>query len=144
VETESGGVDYGLPESIDGQPVAGIESDYAVRGDLVPHDDEAEIELGVGEAAEARVWLQGRGWQKHPAFEQAWERIRAALTPIAGEPRGSSAPVIRARARRGLQRPTTDHVWVRYPFFSGGMPGGTHPLLVCFCIKYQVVITVLR
>jgi hypothetical protein len=73
-----------------GQRVVGIEDDYVVGGDLVPHDDEAEIELGVGDAAEARAWLQGRGWHEHPRFEPAWERIRTALAPIAGRALGAA------------------------------------------------------
>lgn len=81
VEDAVGEVTYALPAEIDGQAVVGIEDgEYVVGGELVPQDDDAEIELQLGEIDEAREWLEGREWHLKPGFEGAWREIVRVLS----------------------------------------------------------------
>jgi hypothetical protein len=80
VEDDDGNVEHELPDTIDGKAVVGIEDgEYVIGGDLVPHDDDAEITLGSGEIEEARKWLEGREWHLKPGYEGAWKEIERAL-----------------------------------------------------------------
>ena len=80
VEDEDGEVQHTLPETIDGKSVVGIEDgEYVVGGELVLHDDDAEVTLQLGDIEEARDWLEGREWHLKPGFERAWREIRLAL-----------------------------------------------------------------
>jgi hypothetical protein len=79
VESEDGETAYDIPEIIDGQVVVGQEDEYIMGGELVLHDDAAEITLEERDYEAAKAWLVEREWDKHSGFAEAWKRITAAL-----------------------------------------------------------------
>ena len=83
VENADGDVEYELPDTVDGKTVVGIEDgEYVIGGDLVPHDDDAEITLEPGDIEAAREWLESREWHVKPGYEGAWREIVRALGDI--------------------------------------------------------------
>jgi hypothetical protein len=92
-----------LPEAIDGVRVGGYEGDYVVGEDLVPHGDEAEITLSVGQEQEAEAWLRDHGWEKKGGYDEAWRRIQWALAGNRTPPPPERKPRARKPSRR---RPT--------------------------------------
>ncbi len=83
VENADGDVEYELPDTVDGKTVVGIEDgEYVIGGDLVPHDDDAEITLEPGDIEAAREWLESRKWHLKPGYEGAWLEIVRALGNI--------------------------------------------------------------
>lgn len=79
VETETGDVDYELPEFIDGKKVIGMDDDMIVGGDLDYYAEEDVVRLTSGEIERARAWLVEHGWDRQPGFEESWTKIRTAL-----------------------------------------------------------------
>ena len=67
-----------LPDEIDGERVWGCEGEFMVGESLVPHDDDAQITVGPGDADKALEWLRTRGWNVAKDFDQAWARILQA------------------------------------------------------------------
>lgn len=72
-------VEYRVPEFINGIEVEGIEGEWVVGGNFVPHDDDAEIHLSFGQTDEALEWLKRREWHLQPGFDEAWWKIQKAL-----------------------------------------------------------------
>ena len=85
VETEDGDTEYKIPDFIDGQPVVGQEDEYIVGGELVLHDDGAEITLEARDYEAAKYWLAERGWDHKKGFADAWRRITEALDRLPGK-----------------------------------------------------------
>ena len=68
-----------VPDAIGGEAVH-QEFGYLVYSNrLVPVDDEAVFTLTPGHLHEARVWLEERGWDRHPDFAALWASIQEAL-----------------------------------------------------------------
>jgi hypothetical protein len=68
-----------LPEHINGERVWGIDGDFVVGEQLVPHNDDAVIILSRGDVEEARAWLEERGWHDRAQFPAAWAVIEEAM-----------------------------------------------------------------
>jgi hypothetical protein len=68
-----------LPEHINGERVWGIDGDFVVGEQLVPHSDDAVIVLSRGNVEEARAWLEERGWHDRAQFPAAWAVIEEAM-----------------------------------------------------------------
>lgn len=68
-----------LPEYIDGERVWGVDGDFVVGEQLVPHSDDAVVILSHGDVEEARVWLEDRGWRNKDGFSSAWAEIKRSL-----------------------------------------------------------------
>ena len=55
------------------------DGEYVIGGDLMPHDDDAEVPLEPGDIETARAWLEGREWHLKPGYDGAWREIVRAL-----------------------------------------------------------------